>query len=286
MCTLKRELLAKGANVIHLKTDSIKVVNPTPEIEEYIMKRGSEFGYVFELENHFDRVCLVNDAVYIAKRASDDPEWLDECAKAAEEGKPEPTMWTATGTQFAVPFVFKTCFSHEPIEFSDLCETKKVDTCLYLDMNENLLDDQIEIYQRVKDIRAEAKMLGDGEVLTKSKQKLLDDYAYMSDEDLDKKLASYHSYNFIGKIGLFTPIKQGCGGGLLVRETLKKNGVVGFDSVTGTKGYRWLESEQVIKEHREADVDMEYYNNMVYSAIDTISKFGDYEWFVSNDNVA
>ena len=129
-------------------------------------------------------------------------------------------------------------------------------------------------------------MLKDGETLTKSKQKLIDDYAHMSDEELDAKLASYHSYNFIGKIGLFTPIKQGCGGGILVRETLKKNGAVGFDSVAGTKGYRWLESEQVKKEHRENDIDMDYYNNLVYSAINTISKFGDYEWFVSDDNVA
>lgn len=286
MCTLKRELLEMGAHVIHLKTDSIKVVNPTKKIEDYIIKRGTEFGYTFELENHFERVCLVNDAVYIAKRALDDPEWVDECEKAKQDGKPEPTRWTATGTQFSVPFVFKTCFSHEPIAFSDLCETKKVDTCLYLDMNENLLDDQIEIYQRLKEVRNESKMLADGDTLTKSKQKLLDDYEHMSDEELDLKLASYHSYNFIGKIGLFSPIKQGCGGGLLVRETVKKNGVVGFDSVTGTKGYRWLESEQVLKEHKENDIDMEYYNNLVYSAIDTISKFGDYEWFVSDDNVA
>ena len=37
-----------------------------------------------------------------------------------------------------MPYVFKTLFSHEPIEFRDLCETKTVNTALYLDMNEDL----------------------------------------------------------------------------------------------------------------------------------------------------
>lgn len=283
MCQLKHELLDMGAHVIHIKTDSIKVVDPTPEIEEYILKRGAEYGYIFEVESIYERICLVNDAVYIAKKDLTDPEYLKEAQKAMDEKRDLPTRWTATGTQFAVPYVFKTCFSHEPIEFKDLCETKKVETCLYLDMNENLLDENQELYQRIKDIRAEEKTLEAGKTLSKPKQKLIDEYRYMSDEELDAKLASYHSYVFIGKVGLFTPIKQGRGGGILLKETLKKNGVSGMDSVVGTKGYRWLESDQVIKEHREDDVDLDYYNNLVYSAINTISKFGDYEWFVSDD---
>lgn len=55
----------------------------------------------------------------------------------AEEGG----EWTATGTQFQVPYVFKTLFSKEPIEFSDLCETKSVSKgAIYLDKNEDLPD--------------------------------------------------------------------------------------------------------------------------------------------------
>lgn len=41
----------------------------------------------------FDRICLVNNAVYVAKLADDDPE--------------NPGTWTATGTQFQIPYVFK-----------------------------------------------------------------------------------------------------------------------------------------------------------------------------------
>ena len=44
--------------------------------------------------------------------------------------------WTATGTQFAVPYVFKKLFSGEDITFEDMCETKSVSSALYLDMNE------------------------------------------------------------------------------------------------------------------------------------------------------
>ena len=40
--------------------------------------------------------------------------------------------WSATGAQFAHPYVFKYLFSHEPIEFSDLCEIKTVTSSLHL----------------------------------------------------------------------------------------------------------------------------------------------------------
>ena len=285
MCQLKHELLDMGAHVVHIKTDSIKVVNPSKKIRDYILSRGKEFGYIFEVENHFERVCLVNDAVYIAKRAFDDPDWLDECEKAKKDNKPEPTRWTATGAQFAVPYVFKTCFSHDPIVFDDLCETKKVDTCLYLDMNESAIDYEYEkIYMKLKEARFEAK--NNPEELTKPKLKLLDQYQTLTDEELESILASYHTYTFIGKIGLFTPIKSGCGGGVLVRESIKKDGSIGFDSVVGTKGYRWLESDEVKNKHLEDNIDYDYYNNLVLAAMETISKFGDYEWFVSDDSGA
>ena len=34
---------------------------------------------------------------------------------------------------------------------------------------------------------------------------------------------------------------------------------------------------------READIDRSYYDKLVNGAIDTISKYGDFEWFVSDD---
>ena len=274
MCQLKHELLEMGANVVHVKTDSIKVVNPTKKIEDYILKKGKEFGYTFEVESVYERFCLVNDAVYIAKCSMD------------ESNGEEAGHWTATGTQFAVPYVFKKCFSHEPIEFADLCETKSVESSLYLDMNEGLSDEYEIIYTKLRDARALEKAISQGKEghITKPQQLLLDTYAHMSDAELAEKLAKYHAYNFVGRVGLFSPIKPGCGGGDLVREQIKKDGTIGYNAVAGTTGYKWLESEQVIKLHKEKDVDLDYYDNLVNQAIDTISKFGDYEWFVREDN--
>ena len=41
----------------------------------------------------------------------------------------------------------------------------------------------------------------------------------------------------------------------------------------------------VIKLEKENDINKEYYDKMVDDAVDGISKFGDFEWFVSNDNL-
>lgn len=69
----------------------------------------------------------------------------------------------------------------------------------------------------------------------------------------------------------------------MVREQRKLDGSIAMYAVTGTKGYRWLESEEVIGTEKEADIDLSYYDKLVSEAIDTISQFGDYEWFVSDD---
>ena len=90
-----------------------------------------------------------------------------------------------------------------------------------------------------------------------------------------------HKYTFIGKIGNFCPIKPGCGGGELLREGKDKEGNTKFSSATGAKGYRWLESEMVKELGKENDIDRSYYNKLVDDAVDTISQYGDFEWFAS-----
>ena len=207
MVNLKHAVQDQGFTVAHIKTDSIKIPNATPEIIQFVMDYGREYGYTFEHEATYDRMCLVNDAVYIARY---------------EDGK-----WTATGTQFQVPYVFKKLFSREPIEFDDLCETKSVSTALYLDMNEGLPEDA-------------------------------------------------HNYKFVGRVGRFSPIKAGCGGGLLLRKTDK-----GYSAATGSKGYRWMESEEVKKLGKEKAVDRSYYDRLVDEAVETISQYGDFEQFIS-----
>lgn len=129
MIDLKEIVEKAGGTVVHIKTDSIKVVNPSQDIIDLIMNTGKKYGYDFEVEHIFEKFCLVNNAVYIAKLSKEDPD--------------DPGKWTATGPQFAVPYVFKKLFSKEPIEFADMCETKSVSKGdLYLDMNEQLSEDE------------------------------------------------------------------------------------------------------------------------------------------------
>jgi energy-coupling factor transporter ATP-binding protein EcfA2 len=108
-----------GVTVSHIKTDSIKIPNATPEVIQAVIDFGKKYGYDFEHEATYDRMALVNDAVYIAK--------YDE-----EHGG----GWTATGAQFAHPVVFKSLFSKEEIVPEDYTEVRAVQTAIYLDFNE------------------------------------------------------------------------------------------------------------------------------------------------------
>ena len=95
-----------------------------------------------------------------------------------------------------------------------------------------------------------------------------------------------HNYHYIGKVGSFCPIKQGCGGGVLLRETENKvTGEKGYASATGCKDYRWLEAETVKQLGKENDIDRSYYDNLVTNAVADISKYGDFELFVSDESV-
>ena len=245
MIDLKHEVQKRGFTVAHIKTDSIKIPNATPEIIDFVMKFGKRYGYTFEHEATYEKMCLVNDAVYIAKYKDGD--------------------WTATGTQFQVPYVFKTLFSKEPIEFNDLCETKSVTTSLYLDLNEEL-----------PDVSGLEKELAKAE--SDHKKGVIKDNVFEKlKTDLYSKIEKGHNYKFVGQIGQFCPIIPGNGGGILVRE---KDGK--YYSVTGTKGYRWLESETVKALDKEHCIDRSYYESLVDDAIKAISKYGDFESFTSS----
>lgn len=246
MKTLQDEVQARGFTVCHIKTDSIKIADATKDIIEFVMEFVKPYGYTFEHEATYDRMCLVNGSTYIAKYASTD--WCmktygyipGDNAKAEADNK----MWTATAKQFQVPYVFKTLFAKEPIEFEDLCESCEVKTAMYLDKNENLPEGE-------------------------------------------------HNYQFVGKVGSFCPIKPGCGGAELVREAKDNEGNTKYDSVTGTKGYRWLEAEYVKLMGKEDDVDKSYYHRLVDDAIygsgtgknrkPGISDFGDFERFIADE---
>lgn len=67
MIDLKHACQEKGLQVVHIKTDSIKIPGATQEDIDEIIAFGSKYGYDFELEEVYDKFCLVNDAVYIAR---------------------------------------------------------------------------------------------------------------------------------------------------------------------------------------------------------------------------
>lgn len=236
MRTLQDEVQQRGFTVAHIKTDSIKIPGATPEIIDFCMKFAEKYGYQFEHEATYEKMCLVNNAVYIA-RYMDAADCKARYGYVPGDNEKEGGEWTATGTQFQVPYVFKTLFSHEDIVFNDLCETKSVSKgAIYLDKNEDLAEGE-------------------------------------------------HNYIFVGRVGQFCPIKPGCGGALLVREAgAKDNGETKYDSVTGAKDYRWLESEMVYNLHLEDTIDRSYFDKMATKAIEAISEYGDFEQFASNDS--
>lgn len=246
MTLLKSEVQKRGFTVAHIKTDSIKIPDATPEIQEFVCKFGQEFGYSFETEAEFEKFCLVNKAVYIAK---------------TKDGE-----WTATGDQFAVPYVFKTLFSKEPIVFDDVCETFAVkEGALYLDFNETL-----------PDVSKEEKELDKLEDKFK-KGKLSDTTFEEESQKLMEIIPTGHDYRFIGRVGQFCPVKPGHGGGLLYRGNEGK-----YYAAAGSTGYRWVETDTIRGVNEDA-VDLSFYQKLVDDAVETISQYGDFEWFASDD---
>ena len=291
MVDLKHEVQKRGFTVAHIKTDSIKIPDATPEIIKFVMDFGKRYGYTFEHEATYDRMCLVNNAVYIAKYK--DP---DECVAMygyapGDNKKHKNNPWTATGKQFAVPYVFKTCFSREPVTINDMRETFSVKSALYLDMNEKL-PDVSEYEKKLEKLESDYK-----------KGKISDTTFEPEAGVLQELIDDGHDRKFVGKVGEFCPVKPGKGGGVLVRE---QNGK--FYAATGTTGFRWLEAEMLLTKSAEmvtiidpdtgkekkisgaelisgndGIVDRSYYNKLVNDAIESISKYGDYEWFISED---
>lgn len=207
MIDLKHAVQDEGYTVIHIKTDSIKIADADEKIIKFVKDFGTKYGYKFEHEATYSKMCLVNDAVYIAKYDGGE--------------------WTATGAQFKHPYVFKTLFSGEPITLNDMSEARSVKSAMYLDFNESNADD--------------------------------------------------HNYHFIGKTGLFCPVKPGTGGGILLRMQDDK-----YHSVTGTKDYRWKEAEVIQQLGLEDDIDTSYFGELVDAAKASIELYGSFQGFVED----
>jgi hypothetical protein len=80
---------------------------------------GKQYGYDFEHEATYDALCLVNDAVYIAR-----------------QGHGKDAKWTAVGAQFQHPYVYKTLFTKAKTSVQRPGETKQVTKgVIYIDFD-------------------------------------------------------------------------------------------------------------------------------------------------------
>ena len=108
------------------------------------MDYGKKYGFTFEFEAAYDKLCIVDHVNYIAHHYSS-----EECKKLFNGFVPEDNEkaerpknqhlrgWTVTGDTFAEPSVLKNLFTHEKVEFQDLCETISVNKgALHLIFNE------------------------------------------------------------------------------------------------------------------------------------------------------
>lgn len=228
MIDLKHFVQERGFTAAHIKTDSIKIPDATPEIIEEIKLFGEKYGYKFEYdpdEDFYDAFCLVNDAVYIARHTIQ----FDE--KGQTNNNVWTQKWTAVGAQFQHPYVYKKLFTGEKLEFNDYCEAKSVTQgSMYLDFDTHI-----------------------------------------------PGTPHPSQMHFVGRTGLFVPVKDGAGGGTLWRVKDEKT-----YAVSGTKGYYWIEAEMA-KHLDESSIDMTYFEELARKAQEAIDYYGEWTRFVGRE---
>ena len=70
MIDLKHDLIEAGYSPVHIKTDSVKIPKASKKAIDFVIEHGKRYGYDFEHETTYDNFCLVNDAVYIARKGN------------------------------------------------------------------------------------------------------------------------------------------------------------------------------------------------------------------------
>lgn len=251
MTLLKREVEKRGAIVAHIKTDSIKIPNASEEVKDFVIKFGREYGYEFETEDVFVKFGLFNDSAYVG--LSENGEWVTKADQFKKEKQ---------------PFLFKTLFTHEPYEFKDFCETKSAtDGALYLDMNENLGEPVDDYYDKLaKKLERIKSKNGEDPSIPEIMEEL---------KHVEIDIPNHHKYTFVGRVGQFTPVRPGTGGGILYRRGSDGK----YAAASGSKGYRWLESEDLKATFKDADInealktiDISYYQKKVDTVRDLIDR--------------
>lgn len=208
MIDLKHVLQEAGYQVVHIKTDSVKVVRKKDEdpqiVKDLIMRYGEKYGYTFEHEATYDKFCLFNDAVYVAR---------------------EHGVWHAKGKQMLDPYTFKMLFTGDEIEFEDFFEQRSIQKgTMYLEFNTEL--------------------------------------------DVKNGYVPGDTGRFIGRTGVFVPVREGTGGGILYRVIDGK-----ATAIPDTKGYLWKETAVASRD----DIDLTFFDKKLDKARAAIDELGGYE---------
>lgn len=257
MTLLKQEVEKRGFKVCHIKTDSIKIPNADENIKKFVCDFAKEYGYNFETEAIFSKFLIINDSAYVGWDTVES-KWVTKADQFKKEKQ---------------PFLFKTLFSHEPYEFKDFCEVMSVkEGAIYLDMNEDLTDvaEDEKIHEKIM-----RKLQKAGISISPN---VYDDTDDSELQALREKIRSGHNLKFVGRVGQFTPVKPGAGGGILYRVQNGKRYAIG-----GTTGYRWYESAHVKKYGIEDLINKDFYRKRVDETKDDISEYVDVEFFISDE---
>ena len=241
MMKLKRELQDMGQQVIHVKTDSVKLPGANEKIYEYCQKRAHEYGYNFEHEATFSKLALVNKAVIIGQVSW--PEY--------KKGE-----WEAIGAQFAFPYVYKKLFSHEDLVEEDFAILKAAQSSIML--GDRFIGKNAQFYAS----KTGEELYRTGEVDLAKKVQTRVNNQLKNDPDGYTDLTKIGKDLNISDEEVFEIIQSG----------YKPKMIETFNSVAGTKGFLWkLWSEYKDKN----DIDIKYYEDLVADAVRNIYNVGD-----------
>lgn len=251
MVDLKNAVQEQGFTVAHIKTDSIKIPNATPDIIAFVQEFGAQYGYTFEHEATYKKMCLVNDAVlvaYVGWNADDKPE-----------------HWKAVGAEFQHPFVFKTLFTDEAITFKDLCETKQVkEGAMYLRFPKTEKNFDLDV------------------IVNGDEEPSLDYY----DVHIGRSgmFVAINPDQVIFQGGTLLRIKDGKEYAVTGTKGYlwAESEMIRVIQAGAIERMRWENVHDAIEGTGSiADViDMAYYLQLAEDAAQSIEKFGDFEWFV------
>lgn len=259
MMMLEEELNARGCNVVHVKTDSMKITNYLQEDIQYAMDRANEFGYTFELECIFDRLALTNKSTNIGH----------------VEGKPEydAHAWEAVGAQYAEPFVFKKLFSHQELVEEDFMMLKSSTAPIYL--GNRFIGKNAYVYASLtgEELCAIREENIAQSIQTKAQKPI---EKYLPKRDYEGLPLEVQEANRVAKISKDLKARDFDISPERVQSIIDNNfpetKVSKRSALAGTKDWSWkLSTEYSGKD----DVNMGYYGKLVDDAVNDIYKVGD-----------